>query len=208
MPFPKFEDWKSPWDKSGETFDAERARKYVYDVQKERSDTNDELTTAKQTVATLTAEKSGLETKVATLEKDGGDTAALKSQIADLQTKLDQAAEQSRAAMLAAVKEEFGLTDKQAAKLDGDDLEALRTDARETFGDPVAEEAGGDGEDDEEESDDDKEEETPPTPAPVKRTAPPVSAPRRRVKNGGDPTPNQPKRATAEEVLAKIPLTV
>lgn len=204
MPFPKFEDWQSPWDKSGETFDAERARKYVYDVQLERENSKEELTTAKQTVTTLTAEKSALETKVATLEKDGGDVAALKSQIADLQTKLDQAAEQSRAAMLQAVKEEFGLTDKQAAKLDGDDLEALRTDARETFGDPVENEDEGEEEDEEIEED----EETPPAPAPVKRTPPPTTAPRRRVKNGGDPTPNQSKRATADEVLAKIPLSV
>lgn len=206
MTFPKFEDWESPWDKSGETFDAERARKYVYDVQKERATTNDELTTVKQTVTALTTERDALQTKVTTLEKDGGDAAALKSQIADLQTQIDQANQTNRETMLAAVKEEFGLTDKQAAKLDGDDLEALRTDARETFGDPVEEETPpGDDEDDDE---NDEDEETPPAPAPVKRTPPPTSAPRRRVKNGGDPTPNAPKRATADEVLAKIPLSV
>lgn len=206
MPFPKFEDWKSPWDKSGETFDAERARKYVYDVQLERHNTNETLAAAKADMTTLTAEKSALETKVAALEKDGGDVAALKSQIADLQTKLDTAAEQTRQSMLAAVKEEFGLTDKQAKKLEGDDLEALRTDARETFGDPVVEETPpeGEGEGEGEKKETDGEEKAT---APAKRTPAPVTAPRR-VRNGGDPAQDAPKRATAEEVLAKIPLTV
>lgn len=201
MPFPEFADWKSPWDDSQEPFDAERARKYVYDVQKERETTKEELTTAKQTVTQLTSDRDALATKVTALEADGSDVTQLKSQLAELQTQLDQQQAATRQTWLDAVKTEFGLTDKQVKKLDGDDLEALRTDAIETFGEPTPNDDGEDDKDKPDDGDDDKDK---PDPTPPARILP-VGGPRR-VRNLGDPAPNEPKRPSVEDVLAKIPL--
>lgn len=187
MPMPKIEDWKAPWEKEGASeFDAAEARKYVYNVQVEREREKDAHTATKGELDTVKGERDTLAVKVTALEADTS-VDDLKRENAALKAAAEEAQQNSRKVMLDAVKQEFGLTDKQVKKLEGNDLEALRLDAKETFGDPApsGESEGGTGE-----------QETGGTPA---------SAPRR-LHNAGNPgDEDKGKGPSKDEVLASIP---
>lgn len=133
----KIEDWtEAPWEKEGAgEFDPARAKELVFNISKNLEREQEAHSATKETVGTLTTEKDALIVRVETLEAD---TSAdeLKTENARLKQEAETARQQGRKAMLDAVGAEFGLTDKQKAKLDGDDIEALRLDAKETFGDP------------------------------------------------------------------------
>lgn len=185
----KIEDWTAPWEQEGKTFDAAEAKRWAFNLQKDRereetahAATKDQLTAVTGERDTLKVENDALkaDTKVSDLQREN----------AELKAAAEKANQNARKTMLDAVKAEFGLTDRQAAKLDGDDLEALRLDAKETFGEPSP---GGKGDGESE-----KEREEEPKPG--------VQPQRTGLRNAGDPSQDERgKLPSRDEVLAGIP---
>jgi len=189
------EEWTAPWEKDGETFDASTAKTWAFNLQKAVEREEDAHGVTKASLQTATDEKGQLEVKVTALEADTK-VDDLKRENATLKAQAEAANQNARKTMIDAVKAEFGLTDKQAAKLDGADLEALRTDANETFGPPKSAEA--------------PEGETPEQK--VAREAAAAAAggnslngPQRvGYRNAGDPADSGPPSKTKDEALAEI----
>lgn len=184
---PKFEDWKAPWEEEGaKAFDAEEAKKFVYNVKLEREREEDAHAATKTKLSETENEKAALAVKVTALEADTS-LDDIKKENAELKAAAEKATQNARQVMLDAVKNEFGLTDKQVKKLDGDDLEALRLDAKETFGEPKQTEVVVDGE-----KETDKE-------------GAPKTQPTRRLINGASGPDQHEKGPSRDEVLASIP---
>ncbi len=181
----RFEDWTPPWKAKGEALDEDQAARLIYNVTKEREREEDAHAATKETLSTVTGEKDSLLVENTALKADTS-IDDLKRENAELKAAAETASQNARKVMLDAVKNEFGLTDKQVSKLEGDDLEALRTDAKDTFGEPKGEkeEPGEEGE---------------------KEV---LGGPRQtgRAKNAGDPNEAERTRTPSrDEVLASIP---
>jgi len=126
-------DWTAPWEKEGaKPFDAAEAKQWAFNISQDREREEDAHAATKLLLNTAISERDAV-----TVERDAlkADTTVsdLQRENAQLKADKERAEQASRKTMLDAVKSEFGLTDKQAAKLEGADLEALRNDARETF---------------------------------------------------------------------------
>jgi len=122
---PKFEDWKAPWDEKGEELDAEKAKRYLYDVIRDRDD-------AVVKKAKIAQERDELKTKVDEFEtKDMTEVQRLQRELEaakakpaeDTETKLENA--RLKLAL------EHGLTVKQAKRLSGNTPEELEADVTE-----------------------------------------------------------------------------
>lgn len=122
---PKFEDWTPPWGKDDETFDAEKAKKYIYDLTRDKE--------------TLTAEKAQVaqdrdqhKAKVEEFEsKDLSEVDRLKRELeqAKAAPKEDAEARLENARLTLAL--DNGLTAKQAKRLRGSTPEELEADLPE-----------------------------------------------------------------------------
>ncbi|HLT40001.1 MAG TPA: hypothetical protein VK034_27160 [Enhygromyxa sp.] len=128
MAFPAFELWQAPWEKKGEEFDAETAKKFIYNLQKEAD-------TAKGTRATeRQADKdriSELETKVQQFEeKDLTEVERLRKEIERLKAPAEGPKgndDLDRARLEIALDK--GLTLQQSKRLAGTTREELEADA-------------------------------------------------------------------------------
>jgi hypothetical protein len=63
---PKFEEWQAPWEKSGTEFDAEKAKKFIYDL---HTDAEKATEAHKAKVDELTTANTELQTKVTEFTK-------------------------------------------------------------------------------------------------------------------------------------------
>jgi len=120
-----FETWKAPWERKGEDFDAETAKKYVYNVLSER----EQLEAQKAQVA---QERDALKTKVDEFEtKDLSEVERLKRENEALKSKPveDEEAKLENHRLRLAI--EHGLTLKQADRLRGKTPEELESDVQE-----------------------------------------------------------------------------
>jgi hypothetical protein len=132
MAFPKFEDWQPAWEKAGEDFDEDAARKRIYDLEKDKHTRGEKLSERDAEIKTLKDENAELVKTAATSKREGEtETQRLERELADAKTKLDEAAASTRANDLLKVRLETGLSEKQVSRLTGDDFDALLADAKE-----------------------------------------------------------------------------
>lgn len=103
---PKFEEWQAPWEKNGTAFDAETAKKLIYDKSLDLEKANDAHA---EKVTSLTTENTGLKTKVSEFEK-AGETAAEKT--------AREVAEAAKKAQEQAVADATKTTDLKIARLE------------------------------------------------------------------------------------------
>jgi hypothetical protein len=141
--FPKFEDWTPPWGKDEAEFDADKAKKRIYDLLKDKHNT-------KERVATL--ENDELQTKVTEFEeKDLSEVEKLRKENerlknGDAPTKPKvQSTDDLRADRLEIALEK-GLSKAQAARLVGTTREELEADAEAYIEEHGLRPASGDGE--------------------------------------------------------------
>lgn len=118
----KFEDWKAPWEKDGSEFDAEKAKKLLYNLYRDREDLETRVKTA-------TGERDALKTRVDGLETKGlSELDRLKRENEQLKAKLaeDTEAKLENARLKLAI--DNGLTVAQARRLIGTTPEELEAD--------------------------------------------------------------------------------
>jgi hypothetical protein len=130
-----FENFKAPWETdAGEVeIDKARLKKYLFNVVTDKAKAQDARDESAEKVTQIEQELETAKTEAAKGDPDG--------KIAKLEKKLEKAEESTAKAQLALdrleVGIEKGLTPKQAARLQGEDREALEKDADEileTFG--------------------------------------------------------------------------
>lgn len=186
-------EWQAPWEKEGAgEFDSARAKTLLFNVHKEVEREQDAHAATRATLQSVTGEKDALQVEITALKADTS-LDELRRENATLKADAEKAQQSARSVMLDAVKNEFGLTDRQVAKLDGDDLEALRLDAKETFGEKRTTEGEPGGKGDDDDDDDDK----------GKGGAPKTQPDR--LRNPGDRgQQGRGKEPTDEEALAQI----
>lgn len=131
MTFPKFEDWQAPWEKAGDDFDEELAKKRVYDLEKDKHTRGEKLSERDAKIKELEGENSELTKAAATAKRDGEtETQRLERELAEANTKLEATAADARKNDLLKVQLETGLSEKQVSRLTGDDYDALLEDAK------------------------------------------------------------------------------
>ena len=113
---PKFEEWQAPWEKNGTAFDAETAKKLIYDKSLDLEKANDAHA---EKVNQLTTENTGLKTKVDEFQK-ATETAAEKT--------AREAAEAAQKAQEQAVTEATRANDLRIARLEVAVEKGLTTD--------------------------------------------------------------------------------
>lgn len=187
MPLPKYEDWKAPWEKedgSGE-FDAEKARKFIYDLKVSEDRLQGTVRTKDATISTLTSEKDEAQNKLNEKLREGeSETDRLKRENAELKEKAAKAPETDVDRLRLEVALEKGITGTRWKRLVGSTRDELEADA-----DALLTEWGGAG--DTGGGDDDGE--TPPRQKPT------------RVVNPGDPKPEDAPPVDFDKALASIP---
>lgn len=174
MAFPKFEDWKAPWEESGEEFDAAKAKKRIYDLSKDKHSQGERIQSLRTEVSDLkderddlTDERDALAASKGTKEStstEGDDDKVAKAVAAALAAagiKPKSTKEQRKEAEQAdeggfdiekarlEIALEKGLTKAQAARLVGTNAEELAADAdayMEEHGLSGASEGGNGGE--------------------------------------------------------------
>lgn len=141
----KFEDWRLPWKE--DEFDSDKAARMVFKLKQGFEELQDTVTKRDEQIATLTAD---LDTAKAA--KSGTDEEA-QAELKDLR-KENRTLKEAEAKSLPADEKkiwqltaavEFGLTEKQALRLQGDDLDAIKADAKD-FAKDLGIELDGDGE--------------------------------------------------------------
>lgn len=145
MPFPTFADYKGPWGEEEEDFDAEKAKKLLYNLDKDKYHiqglANEAEASKKDLEKALavykTAEKTAKQENESELER-------FKREKEELETKLKEASN-PRDTWILEVALEKGLTKKQAKRLQGENLEELLADADDYLED-IAPSAAGDDE--------------------------------------------------------------
>lgn len=121
---PKFEEWTPPWG-DDDNFDAEKAKKYIYNLSRDKE-------TLEADKAQISQDKSDLATKVEEYEsKDLSEVDRLKRELEKAQSapKEDTEARLENARLRLAL--DNGLTAKQAARLRGETAEELEKDLPE-----------------------------------------------------------------------------
>lgn len=131
--FPSFEDWKAPWEKSGQDFDEARAKGLLYSLYKTEHESGIKI-------AEIKAERDDLKTKVDEFtRKDETEVERLRREVQERDEKLAQGAndDTSVEVLRLQVALEKGLTMRQAKRLVGktkEELEADADDILDTFG--------------------------------------------------------------------------
>lgn len=149
----KFEDWRIPW--TDEEFDSEKAARMVFKLKQGFEDLQATVSQRDETIATLTAD---LDTAKAA--KSGTDEEA-QAELKDLRKENRKLKEVEAKSLPTDEKKiwqyeaalELGLTAAQARRLQGDDADAIKEDAKEFAKDLGIElddddNKGGDGQDD------------------------------------------------------------
>lgn len=153
MTFPTYEDWTPPWEKEDKEFDADVARKLVYnlsasvDKSKGKSEEHDEQLKEYESALEKYREKEKEAERANETEVE-----ALKRKNTELEEKAKAGtAETARENLLLKVRLDKDLTESQVKRLSGDTLEELLADADEYLKDvapPSNEEEGNEGDDD------------------------------------------------------------
>lgn len=131
MTFPKFEDWQAPWEKAGDDFDEELAKKRVYDLEKDKHTRGEKLSERDTKIKELETENAELVKTAAAAKRDGEtETQRLERELAEARTQLETSAADARKNDLLKVQLETGLSEKQVSRLTGDDYDALLEDAK------------------------------------------------------------------------------
>ena len=118
----KFEDWKAPWEKDGSEFDAEKAKKLLYNLYGDK-----EALEAK--VKTVTGERDTFKTKVDEFEtKDLSEIDRLKRENEQLKSKPVEDTETKLENARLKLAIDNGLTVAQARRLIGTTPEELEAD--------------------------------------------------------------------------------
>lgn len=132
MAFPSYETWQAPWEKKGDEFDAEIAKKFIYNLQKEADTVKGARATERQADKDRISE---LEGKVQEFEdKDLSEVERLRKEnerLKDGSAKKNEGTENSEAVRLEIALEK-GLTLAQSRRLVGKTREELEADA-DTF---------------------------------------------------------------------------
>lgn len=135
MAFPKYEDFKAPWEEADEEVDAEKAKKLVYNARKAEHDATEK---AKARAAEVEERDAALEAykeaEKAAKRENETDLEKIKRENAELEKQLEDAKKDkgpARETLLLEVALEKGLTKVQAKRLVGDTLEELLADADE-----------------------------------------------------------------------------
>lgn len=137
----KIDDWQAPWEKSGDEFNAETAKKFIFDLHKDVEKKADELKVAKTDKKTAEDAREELQTQLdaKTTGKDD-EAATLSRENARLQAQLDKIAkaEADRKSLALDVALDIdGITAKQAKalskRLSGTTKEELEEDAQATI---------------------------------------------------------------------------
>lgn len=153
MAFPSYETWQAPWEKKGDDFDAEIAKKFIYNLQKEADTVKGTRATERQADKDRISE---LESKVQEFEdKDLSEVERLRKENERLKekgVKRDEGAGENSDATRLEIALEKGLTLAQSRRLVGKTREELEADA-----DTFLAEVGGGQENDGGEGDDDPE---------------------------------------------------
>lgn len=151
MAFPTFEHWKAPWEDKDEEFDADVAKKLIYNMSKRAS----ERDAARETEKTEAAAKiSELEAKVQEFEdKDLSEVERLRKENERLKTPKtpDDKGNDSLAQARLEIALEKGLTLAQSKRLAGSTREELEADAvayKAELGGTGAGDGADDGDDD------------------------------------------------------------
>ncbi len=132
MTFPKFEDWQAPWEKAGDDFDEELAKKRVYDLEKDKHTRGEKLSERDTKIKELETENAELVKTAATSKRDGEtEVQRLERELEESNAKVTKAAADARTNDLLKVRLETGLSEKQVSRLTGDDFDALLKDAEE-----------------------------------------------------------------------------
>lgn len=127
----KFEDWRLPW--KDEEFDADKAARMVFKLKQGFEELQETVSQRDETIATLTADLDTEKARKSGTDEEAQDELkALRKENRELKSseaKSLPADEKKIWQLTAAV--EFGLTEKQALRLQGDDLDAIKADAKD-----------------------------------------------------------------------------
>lgn len=128
MAFPKIEDWTAPWGTDDDDFDAEKAKKLVYGLSKDKDSLKTKLevasTAKKETEEQLETANKGLsEAQAAGNEKVVGE---LQTKVTKLEGDLKKAERENLALTVA---DDKGIPLAQASRLRGETKEELEEDA-------------------------------------------------------------------------------
>lgn len=126
--FPSFDDWDAPFDP--DEVDGEKALRLIYQIRKDEHRLKARLAKKdeklEETEQALTVFKEAAEAA----EREGeSETDALKRQIEALQKKIDEKPAENLEAARLRIALKYNLTERQANRLVGDDVEALEEDA-------------------------------------------------------------------------------
>lgn len=139
---PKFEDWVAPWEKNETEFDAEKAKKLIYDKSRDAEELNERL-------AAANTKNSELQTTLDAKLREGlSAEEKAAAERADLEKKLADAGQKDLEVARLEIALDKGLTKDQAKRLLGSTVDELQADADvlvETFG--LGKPADGDEED-------------------------------------------------------------
>jgi len=126
---PEFKDWKAPWEKSETEFNADVARKFIYDLHKDAEKLTDQ-------VSELKSSNTELQTKVTEAER-ANETDAEKAarEKAELESRLASASDKDLDIARLELALEHGLTKSQAKRLVGKTPDELKADAEELIAD-------------------------------------------------------------------------
>lgn len=133
LPFPKFEDWQAPWERSGKELDPAKVKGLVYSLSKEVAEGKEKHEAA---LTSVTTERDTLKAKVEEHEtKDLSEVDRLKRENEKLKEQRQQVKDKPDAVNLDVVRLELalehGLTKAQAKRLVGGSAEDLAADAKE-----------------------------------------------------------------------------
>lgn len=129
--FPKFEDWTPPWGTDDEKFDAEKAKKRVYDLSKDKH-------SQAERIKALDTEKTELADKVKVFEEK--DMTALEKANAEIERLKNEKASPTKKTAVSdddfdiekarlEIALDKGLTKAQVKRLVGSNLDELTADA-------------------------------------------------------------------------------
>lgn len=188
MTFPSAEEWKAPWEEEGKDFDAELARTFAYNEKKRAHDFEQANKELKKSAREAAEAVKALESAEAERAR-AGESAAEKAEreaaarVEEVEAKNKELSETVKTNHLLKVQLETGLTERQASRLSGDNLEDLLADAKvfmEEAGLSVNEDTDEDGN-------------------PLHRQ-PAI----KKAYNPGDPNPDAPKELSGLEIAAQL----
>lgn len=128
-PLPAFEDWKAPWENSEEDFDADRAKRFIYDLMNEKVRHQNLRDRQKATIAELREEidaGEGLSSK-----KERGEDTSKDRASSDAAGQDRDSSDLAHENDLLKVRLETGLSEKAARRLVGDTYDELLADAKD-----------------------------------------------------------------------------